>query len=603
MAAPDIPSIQGKLTNMNTMYFGTIDNAFLGNAKYVSDITFSGTGSSYNQTLYTSTNRGPLYMARIFGNDTTPYSSASGSVYTAIPTTNSIPLPAAQSVVVFNVNSSSGAIVAPTTVAPASFGQSSYNISNSNLPITTDINCMDLLLTRSGQSLSQIPEGFFVLQGLYAWYSLFDATNWKRYSSGFEINISVPDLALPPNNATGAISYNTLILPAQSTLSTVAPPLLNSQKAITNTANNPLLTNMYTLMNNLIPFTVISSPNFNPFVARRLVHLYIILFQFNNAITYKGANSAQSNDPLLDAIYKLLQQLNKNVTDVNNGSFTNIVQAVNHRLTAYNQNISQITTLNDNMSTLKDTISTDSSNLSGRIQYQAKFKVYQKIALVMLLIITIGAIILFTFPMDYKKKLSGGGLLILISVITAFILQYQYNRTLSREGFVDAPFMTGSGGTTTGNAASTFFTQLMNDTSKYLDNTLLLTTTLDSYHLYGNVNQSLLRENSFFNDSVNSLRQKDYNMKSIYNITYLDQIRFSALMNLAISLSLIVAVTVTIALSLEGYTELRKYVLGFGILLALISIVIYILEITSRVHTHPKQIYWGVNDKLVKSIQ
>jgi membrane protein YdbS with pleckstrin-like domain len=591
--------IKAKLTNLNTMYLGSIDNPFLGGTTLMSHTTFPGTGSALTSTLYSPTNKGPLYMNRILANDTAA-SSLTSTIYTVLSTT-SVAVPTTPNVIVFNVNPDTNAIQQPAYFDVSSFQSTNFNVTDGTRPFTTDINCMDLLLTRSSSSLSQIPEAFFVLQGLYGWYSLLDSVNWGIYGSGQPVTISVPDIASPIPTSTsetsGLIIYNSTVIPQNGTVATQ----LKSQQLVIANAANPLIGNIYGLMNNIIPFTIFQETNFNPFVARRLVHLYILLFNFNILTTYTtNTNPSVNTDVLQNAIFKLLDALNKNVTDNNNGAFKSIVQAVNNRLNTYNSNITQITKLNDDVTQLTDTISTDNSNLKARLQFQEKFKKYRTIALVMLLVITTGTFVLFTFPMEYKKKLSGGGLLVIIAVVTAFILQYQYNKTLSTEGFSN-PYV-GNNASEPRTVAATIWDQMKEQTSKYLDNTLILTTTLDSYHLYGNVNQSLLRENSFFYDSKLSLQQKDHNMKDLYSITYINQIRFSSLMNLAISLSLIIAVTVSIALAFEGYPEVRKYVFGLGIFLAVIAIIIYILEITSRVHTDPKQIYWGTNKDLLKTV-
>jgi membrane protein YdbS with pleckstrin-like domain len=595
--------IKAKLTNLNTMYLASIDNAFLGGNTLMSDTTFPGTGASLNNTLYSPANLGPLYVNRIFANDTATSSPYDTYKYTASgSSTPAISLSTTPQVIVFNVDSKTAVIQSPTYVNYPLTGSegdvtaSGFNVTSSGngTGFTTDINCMDLLLPRI--SPTNIPASFFILQGLYAWYSLLDSVNWKQYSSGQQVTITVPDIAstIPttPSTTSGVITYNSSVTIPASTDTTTLPTQLNSQMAIPQTVTSDLGNNIKTLMNNIIPFTIfypVQTPNsnFNPFVARRLVHLYILLFNFNIASTYRSGSTILQN-----SIYELLSALNKNVTDVNNGAFTNIMTAVNTRLNTYNSNITQITKLNDDVTQLTDKLSTDKSNLNTRLQFQNTFKKYRTIAFVMLLIIATGSLVLFTFPMEYKKKLAGGGLLVIISVVSAFILQYQYNKTLSRESFTTNP-MISSIARRSLNASATAFDQLIDETSKYLDNTLLLTTTLDSYHLYGNVNQSLLRENSFLYDSTLNLQQKDYNMKDMYNITYVNQVRFSSLMNLAISLSLIIAVTISISLAVEGYPEVRKYVLGLGILLSVIAIVIYILEVTSRVHTDPKQIYWG----------
>jgi hypothetical protein len=110
---------------------------------------------------------------------------------------------------------------------------------------------------------------------------------------------------------------------------------------------------------------------------------------------------------------------------------------------------------------------------------------------------------------------------------------------------------------------------------------------LDSYHLYGNLNQAAQNENAYFNDSVTSLQMKDRNLSDTSKIIYIKQIEFTAFMNLLIALSLIIATTVTLIVILDGYVILRKYIITIGTILAIIALIIYILTISSHVHTAP----------------
>ena len=162
--------------------------------------------------------------------------------------------------------------------------------------------------------------------------------------------------------------------------------------------------------------------------------------------------------------------------------------------------------------------------------------------------------------------------------------------------------LTGGGGSANWAASiSDYFRQMKDQAELYLNNTFLLTSSLDSYHIYGNVNYAAQRELQFFNDTKTSLSAKDRGLQDMYNISYMDQVRFTALMNLAISLSLIIAVTITFTLAVENFPSVKKAVFIIGGCLALISVTLYILEISSRVHTKPKQLYWSAGD--VKQLQ
>ena len=577
--------IASKLNTFNTTYLAGIDNAFLGSSTYIT--------SSFNSTDQTAT-----YLNRIFKNTVAADATFATSSYN---------LSSALNVNVFNPKDATPG-TPYTAVALGSFADSSYNLTNEANSITTDINCIELMIPPpSGSSgLTSIPQSVLCLQALYAWYTLFDTNNWQLYLAGKVVTLNVPDILI--NRSTSStfsqVTITNLKNVATSTSQLQTQSLINDTSSLATT----LKTNVVALMNYYIPFSIFNTQNFNPFVARRLIHLYIIMFHFNTAITYyTSLTTAPTTTPaLLDALFKLLEYANINVTD-QDGTFNEIVTAVQKRAAKYNTSQQQITKLDSSLSILKDDIAKDSNNLNSRLQYQAKVKKYQTAAIIMLAIISAGAAVLFITPLEYKQKISGGALLVILAVLTAFILQYQNNKTNLNEGFAyttaGGVHTLSSSGAVWSDKSSDYFTQMLNEALKYLDNTLLLTTTLDSYHIYGNVNTALDKEQSFFSDSVTSLTMKDTNMKDVYNISYMEQIRFSALMNLSISLSLIVAVTVTIALALEGYPELRKYVMIIGLILAIIAVIIYILEISSRVHTHPKQRYWAANTEALKTLQ
>jgi membrane protein YdbS with pleckstrin-like domain len=580
--------IASKLNTLNSTYLGGVENAFLGSDRYVN--------SAFNNTDLTA-----KYLNRIFTNVAT-----ADDINFA---TNAYNLSSTLNVNVFNPTDAT--VDRPySSVALNSFSSSSYNFTNDANTITTDINCIELMMPH-GNGLSSIPQSVLCLQALYAWYTLLDTNNWQLYLAGQVVTLNVPDI-LPGDNSTSSKFTSVTITNVKNIPTSTSK--LTTQLLITDTSSvaTTLKTSIASLMSYYIPFSIFNTPNFNPFVARRLIHLYIIMFHFNTAITYYTAyyaisgNTFTSTPALLDALFKLLEYANINVTD-QDGTFNEIVTAVQKRAAKYNTSQQQITKLDGSLSSLKDDIAKNSNNLNSRLQYQEKVKKYQTAAIVMLAIISAGAAVLFITPLEYKQKISGGAMLVILAVLTAFILQYQNNKTTLHEGFVydtagGVKSLTKSGVTWT-DASSEYSTQMQNEALKYLDNTLLLTTTLDSYHIYGNVNTALDKEQSFFSDSVTSLTMKDTNMKDVYNISYMDQIRFSALMNLSISLSLIIAVTVTISLALEGYPELRKYVMIIGLILAIIAVIIYILEISSRVHTHPKQRYWAANTEALKTLQ
>ena len=606
MSTTILSQIANKLSTLNSTYLTSIpDNASSTTPVAVASAMLgNGTKLISGQNYFTGTDLDAAGINRIFTNVTTADSTLGTSSYNVNTSVN---------VSVFNVNSSGIGSASKVAATGSSFSTSSYNLTNASNPITTDINCIELLLTH-GNGNTAISKQMFFLQALYAWYSLFDAVNWKIYNSGQSVTFNVPDIVLdngsPPTYISGFTQFKiNRGTNGNAVVSTGSTSQLNTQKLVTDSGTDTFTTavkgDIVALMNFFIndnTLNIFSSSTFNPFVARRIIHLLIIMTNYNIAVTYY--NNAFTNTPeVINAIYKLFQVLNLNVTDVQNGSFSQIVNAVQGRANTYNSNQIQITSLDSDVSTLKDNIATDRNNLQARLGYQAKVKIYQTAAIAMLIVISIGALCLFVLPLEYKQKITGGGTLIIIAVLTSIILQYQNSKTLLKEGFAGFSDNSGmdslrtlAGDATAATAIAGYNKQMGNECITYLNNTFVLVSSLDSYHLYGNITYAQSKELRAFGDTKTSLTMADTNLKDVYNISYMEQVRFSALMNLAISLSLIIAVTVTLILPLENYPYVRKVILIIGGLFALISITLYILETTTRVHTKPKQIYWSAAD-------
>ena len=580
--------IASKLGTLNTTFLDRKKSAFLGS---------TDSDANLINNTFTGTDQSVADINRAFNNTVAASGGNSGTGYSTLPTSTTVPT--STNIYIYNTTNKAY----NTAVTIAGYTSSQLTVNNET-NFTSDINCMCLLNTNG----STIPNVFFTLQALYAWYSLFDAVNWKLYKNNQSVTIQVPDFTSTSALTTLAFTSFTL-QQANATNSGLSvkstTTQLNSQQILSSNTGN-----IVSLMNYYIPdnLKIFDSTNFNPYVARRIIHLFIILIQYNIAVTYFNTTTPIATPSLIDDFYKLLQAFNYNVTDTESGVYTQILSALNTRSQQYTKNQQDITSLDNQVSDLKDNIATDSAKLNSRMSYQSKSKIYQTVAITMLIIIGAGASILYTVPLEYKQKLSGGGTLIIIAVLTSIILQYQSNSVRVKEGF-DTTYKTLAGLTsaTSGGSyswsgsVSGYYNSMLDQCEIYLNNTFLLTASLDSYHIYGNVNYAAQRELQFFGDTKTSLSMKDRGLQDMYNISYMDQVRFTALMNLAISLSLIIAVTITFTLAVENFPSVKKAVFIIGGCLALISVTLYILEISSRVHTKPKQLYWSAGD--VKQLQ
>jgi hypothetical protein len=498
----------------------------------------------------------------------------------------------------------------------------SVNFTNAANKLTTDINCMELFFTsRSG--IISIPNAFFCLQALYAWYSLLDNFTWQTYSravptgtTATPVDIYVPDIVT--GTATNNIKFTKVTLNNNGTgfpTSTVGASgagtgqLYSQNLAAGGTGSAGSLTKanatLGDLMNYYIPFNSLlnnngPTANFNPFVARRIIHLHIMSFHWNLVTKYYNTATTQIN-PLINAVFSLLDTANTNVTDANNGVLKTITDGINERSGIYYSDQNTLNDLNSSSSAkpnsvpnLQTTINQNSNKLAVTLQYENTLKKYKTAGIAVLCVIigSIGA--LFVLPIDAPKKMIYCGILIILAVATAFSLQYLLNKTLTTEGFALGQT---TGTATSVSSISAYNTIYNDDVLTYLQNTFILTTTLDSYHLYGDASYALNNQVSYYTDAQTSLSTKSQNLKDVNNISYINQITASATINFCVAVSLILSISATLYFSFQNYPGLRSAIVYISALLIFIAIVIYVLEINNRVHTHPKQIYWGADTR------
>jgi hypothetical protein len=258
-----------------------------------------------------------------------------------------LPITAISSPKIHCINIANDASVTDSPVDVGTFStDTSINVSDSTRPVTTDINCMELLLNYTYASAS-LPKSILCIQALYAWYTLFDTVNWKNYTNGSSVTITVPDItaitSTTPTSYSGSIMYNNNIT-IQPKSSSTPSSKLNTQKAF-----NTSFPTIYELMTYYIPDTVFTAANFNPFIARRIIHTHLIMFNFNCALTNTSTNNA-----LLQGLFKLYESANQNIVESRDGALIKIIEAGQNRAALYNTYQGTITDNNNKVTALKD---------------------------------------------------------------------------------------------------------------------------------------------------------------------------------------------------------------------------------------------------------
>jgi hypothetical protein len=621
--------IVAKLNMLNTTYLNSINNAFLGSSTF-GNYNISGTTNCATlqcqimNYIYTGNNAVNLdNTISIANNANLPAADGKVCIY---------PPPATAVQTDYKRVLATGFQYSQAGTTPSNPCNDTVNFSSTTCPVTTDINCMSLLLTPYGQTtpISSIPLNFFCLQGLYAWYAMFDKINWMKYSSGQTVTFSIPDIQV--GGTTTSIGFTQVTIQKdKKSWNPISTSTLNSQMQtmtqsmntgtiqtppfllVSSSGSNPTIVD---IMKFIIPFTNTSNSttssngvydqtpvnSFDPFTARRIMHLHIIMAQFQIAYSYISVTVNTNLEQITYAIAALLESSNNTLMDPTTGGFINILNAVQMRSQQYNTDQTQITSLNKTVQDLQSNIAIDSNKLSQEIIYQNTIKNYQYVAFILLLIV------LFSFIGMYVKKtpatrnaLVASGLTI-ISIIITFVLNYYLQTTLASEGFYSTPNINQSVSasglsyvenfTVTDDLNTTKRSILIPNARAYLDNTLALITALNNYNLFGQVNIGMNNQFSYYNDAAQSLAVKDTNIKNYTTINYIEQINYAARMNFALALSIILSISAAAYFGLDGSASSQGYVRILALLFIFGAFFAYVLEIMTHVHTHPKQKYW-----------
>jgi hypothetical protein len=197
---------------------------------------------------------------------------------------------------------------------------------------------------------------------------------------------------------------------------------------------------------------------------------------------------------------------------------------------------------------------------------------------------------LIIFPFEKNKRLAGCGALIILSVVNAFVLTFVFKKKSATyyEGF-DA-----GGGAT--DSIYALRVNILTEAITYANNTQNLANLLQTYRTFENMNYSLNKEIDYYSDASEQLLNSNMKLQDFYNVSYMEDIQYSALMNLLISLSLIVSGTTTAYVVTDSTMKGQTYSVGVGGTLSVIAITIFLMEVNTRVHTDPRQIYWGAPD-------
>jgi hypothetical protein len=474
-----------------------------------------------------------------------------------------------------------------------------YSLNSDLLSNILEVDCRNLL----NASESNIAN---TIQSLYMLHSILHADYYDVFVKCMQENTECPPLYIPsPLSSAGA-----------------------QQPRIDVSSQIPQL-------DSSILYDLINIPHFNAFVARRIVYLWILMYNFVIACAYNNTNSNAAS--LVNACYSALVN-NYNILDsdmkaimaTSPNTITDIKYNTNNNALIYRKNQNDINSLAPIVDKNKKILTGNKAQLNARHNQSERLKVYKYTALAILLFITAFAFFIIVIPLDNFMKIVLTCVLVLISVCNVYLLQYLFETQTMLENFVAPVSSSGSTGPAarptgpaarptgpaarpTGPAARVagpaaqdplqnsintpvIMNNVITTATEYLNQTEQINLLLQSNNIYSNTNDSLNKEIDYYNDVTSQLSNKSHVVHSVYKSEFINQIRYVAAIQLFISLTIIVAAFTLAYVVLELFDITGSAYIWISCITGaciIISLILYFLEVNIRVRTDPKQIYWG----------
>ena len=212
-----------------------------------------------------------------------------------------------------NINSSATSVdlYKPTNTYTGSYTSVALTaINNEDLTPVSEINCLSLLTLPTVESEDTTSGKIYnFMQGLHTLYNLFEANTWQSYLDSSKNNTeSAINFGIPYLDANGAVKINTNDSNGTPTGTIITGS--NLKKYVDYVSP--------TLLN-----TISFSTTFNPYVARRLMYIWILVCNYLIATAYLDDVKADTNkvtnaSNLVKKTYELIIQANKNVINNDN---------------------------------------------------------------------------------------------------------------------------------------------------------------------------------------------------------------------------------------------------------------------------------------------
>ena len=313
----------------------------------------------------------------------------------------------------------------------------------------------------------------------------------------------------------------------------------------------------------------------------------------------------------------ILININKNFSISTNETPTersNIIKNLNKNIQKYKTNSDTINDLDDTVRNQKMELASNQSTYKGARMTTSNTSKYDKIIMSIYIISIIAVVAIAISPLEKASRLILCGGILVVILLLAVILNNRYNKATegfevedeedeeeevnTKEGFdnyyLPTPSSLSLGNTVADktNLLAVYNQSFLSEALDYLNITVYLGALLQSNSTYSNINSTVQRELSYFNQMHDMIDNTNNKLTGAISITELEMITNSARATFFIHVGVILSIGIILYIASGDNPEYQPYLFGIVGLLLVFVIFAYLLKISKRVRTSPKQFYW-----------
>jgi len=382
------------------------------------------------------------------------------------------------------------------------------------------------------------------------------------------------------------------------------------------------LTSEYSYLKAYLAFNAVQQ-----FIVRRnsllvdlLIHIYTSFFIYELIYSPAGSVDQQQILSITKFLLNKLVFLNNEFDSMyQSGNANKIIQDLYGKIQLYKTNAGEINDLNDTIKDSKSTMMEESERLVLEEQQHTTTKSASIISMVFAALFIVFFIGIALLPMDQSQKrmyaIIGLAIALIFCMILFFVREKKIERFVGEDGTAAPNSVNGLEddegieGFETVNpdelqtylaakSAMEFEKYLMEMSTldhftRYLQNTINLALILQTSQTYNNINYSTSKELQYFINTQTQVDNASASLKSRHRLHDLQSKKHRAGIMLSIAMVFIVSLMVTLYIVADGNVKARQVIVGAGILCIILSVLMYFLEVQSRVRTNADKYYWG----------